>query len=61
MRGSNCHTNTLVTEQKTTKEDIPKYRSITTGGRVITGGIAKDIQMLLVPVVLPSVVLSNHS
>ena len=61
MRSSNRHRNTIVTEQnKTSRKTNKFFRSITTGGSVIIGGIAKEMQLLPVPVVPPSVVFSNH-
>ena len=61
MTSSNSHRNTIVTEQnRTSRKQKKVFRSITTGGSIIIGGIAKEMQLLPVPVVLPSVVFSNH-
>ena len=60
-RNRNCHRNTIVTEQnRTSRKQTSFFRTITTGGSVITGGMAKEMQLLPVPVVLPSVVFSNQ-
>ena len=61
MRTSNSHRNTIVTgRNRTSRKQNKLFRSITTGGSVIIGGIAKEMQLLPVPVVPPSVVFSNH-
>ena len=60
MRSSNSHRNTIVMEQnRTSRKQTSFFRSITTGSCVIIGGIAKEMQLLPVPVVPPSVVFSN--
>ena len=60
MRSSNSHRNTIVTERNRTSRKQTVFWSNTTGGSVIIGGIAKEMQLLLVPVVPPSVVFSNQ-
>ena len=50
MRSRNSHRNTLVTEQNRTSPKKNNCRSNNTGSSVITGGIAKEMQLLTVPV-----------
>ena len=51
MKSRNSHRNTIVTKQNGTSRKTNKFfRSITTGGSFITGGIAKEMQLLPVSV-----------
>ena len=61
MRSSNSHRNTIVTEQNRTSRKQTSFVGvcITTGSSVILGGIAKEMQLLPVPVVPPSLMEVN--